>query len=274
VTATNGVAVAIFRTANRCDEVVALNAGTGVRAWTRNVNFAADARLTSTDSIVLAVSRGGLATIDPTGDTLRWRYTAPSGCRILDAAAGRSGIALLQRCDSSAPVQLRLLDGFGGSPHWSRDLAGSASSTVRLLGADQLVGVTVGDSARFLAGPDGSAQGSLQLPAGAAETAAQTSAGSTVFLWAAGTLTAFDDTNADVRWSTPALGLPADAPAAAATPKTAVLVPQGDGFVRRDATTGVESGRSTVAGLPGPGVAAATGTTVIYRLGDRVLGYR
>ena len=123
-----------------------------------------------------------MATIDPTGDTLRWRYSAPSGCRILDAAAGRSGIALLQRCDSSAPVQLRLLDGFGGNAHWSRDLPGSVGSPVRLLGADQLVGVTVGDSARFLAGPDGSPQGSLRLPAGAAQTAAQSSAGSTVFL--------------------------------------------------------------------------------------------
>ena len=39
LTATNGVAVAVFRTADRCDEAVALDAGTGVRAWTRNVEL-------------------------------------------------------------------------------------------------------------------------------------------------------------------------------------------------------------------------------------------
>src|SRR5690242_10536000 len=37
VTVTDGVAVAVFRTANRCDEGVALDAGTGVRRWTRNM---------------------------------------------------------------------------------------------------------------------------------------------------------------------------------------------------------------------------------------------
>ena len=51
-------------------------------------------------------------------------------------------------------------------------------------------------------------------------------------------------------------------------------MPQDGGFVRRDATTGAESGRSAAPDLPGPGIAAQVGTTVIYRLADRVLGYR
>src|SRR3954470_7584141 len=77
MTATDGVVVAVFRTANRCDEAVALDAGTGVRQWTRNVRLRADATLDSTDRIVLATSPTGVVTIDPTGDNIRWRYSPP-----------------------------------------------------------------------------------------------------------------------------------------------------------------------------------------------------
>ena len=59
LTVTNGVAVAVFATADRCDEAVALRAGTGVRAWTRSILLRGDATLTSTDRIVLASNPTG-----------------------------------------------------------------------------------------------------------------------------------------------------------------------------------------------------------------------
>src|SRR3954464_10387644 len=83
LTATNGVAVAVFATADRCDEAVALHSDTGVRAWTRSLLLRPNATLISTDRIVVATSPTGFVTLDPTGDNVRWRYSAPSGCRLL-----------------------------------------------------------------------------------------------------------------------------------------------------------------------------------------------
>src|SRR5690606_28342445 len=133
---TDGVAVAVFATADRCDEAVALDAGTGVRRWTRNLSLAGDAVLDSTAAIVLASNPRGVVTLDPTGNTVRWRRAAPEGCRLLGADTGSTGVAILQRCGASADVQVQLLDGFAGSVHWSRDLLTADGEDVRLLGAD------------------------------------------------------------------------------------------------------------------------------------------
>ncbi|MGZ4656550.1 MAG: outer membrane protein assembly factor BamB family protein [Blastococcus sp.] len=270
LTATNGVAVAVFATAQRCDEMVALDAATGVRSWTRNVNFRADATLVSTDRIVLAISPTGLVTLDPTGDNIRWRYKAPAGCHILDAATGSSGVALLQQCPGAPAVQLRLLDGFAGSAHWSRDLTAPEDASFRLLGADQLLGVAEGRDVHLFAGTDGTDL--RTLPGAASGTVRQRAVGSTALLWAGGTLTALDDTSAGTRWQAPAAGLPA-APEVSATAKY-LLVPDAAGFTHRDAATGKELGRSAVAGVPAGGVAGRVGPTVVYRLPDRVLAYR
>ena len=120
LTATNGVAVAVFRTEDRCDEAVALDAGTGVRAWTRSVDFREDATLDSTDQIVLAGTPTGVVTLDPTGNNIRWRYAPPGTCELLGAEVGSAGVAVLQHCDGAAVVRLRLFDGFDGDPHWTR----------------------------------------------------------------------------------------------------------------------------------------------------------
>jgi len=93
--ATDGVVIAVFRTEVRCDEAVALRADTGVYAWTRSIDLDPDVTLTSTPNLVLAVGRGSVVVIDPVGDNIRWRYAA-DGCRILDATAGTSGVAVLQ----------------------------------------------------------------------------------------------------------------------------------------------------------------------------------
>ena len=205
VEVTGGVAMAVFRTEDRCDEAVALDADTGVRRWTRNVSFRGDATLDSTDSIALAVTSTGLVTMDPNNDNIRWRYEPPERCRILDAEAGDSGIALLQRCSGSPAVQLRMLDGFAGDARWSRDLPDVTDDEVRLLGADRLVGVVVGSEIQLLSGEDGALLGSLP----AADDAQMTSAGVAALLCVDGTLHAFDPGSGERLWETPALGLPA-----------------------------------------------------------------
>ncbi len=270
LTAVNGVVVAVFRTANRCDEALALHAGTGVRAWTRNVNFRADVVLTSTDRIVLASSPTGVATLDPTGNTLRWRYAPPEGCLIEDAAAGSAGVAVLQTCDGSDAPQLRLLDGFEGSAHWQRDVPAPQGTDIRLLGADQVLGVAVGDELRAVAGEDGALL--RRLPLSGSEPR-QLAAGGVVLVWDDGTLTALDPAGATELWRTPARGLPS-APVAVEPSPTPLLVPEDDGFVQRDPLSGAQLGVSAAADLPEGGTASSVDPVVVYRLPDRVLAYR
>jgi outer membrane protein assembly factor BamB len=273
MTVTDGVAVAVFRTADRCDEGVALDAGTGVRRWTRNMDFRPDATLDSTDRIVLAASPGGVVALDPTGDSIRWRYAPPESCRLLGSDVGSAGVAVLQRCGGTAAAQLRLLDGFSGDPHWSRDLRAPEGTAVRLLGADRPVGVVVGDEVQLLSPDDGSVLSAF-TPDGAAD-AAQTVIARTALVWSGGRLYAVEADTGHRRWDAPALGLPGATEAAKlAAGAGAVVVPSSDGFVARDLMSGDARDRSAVSGLPPGGSASTVGPVIVYRVGDRVLGYR
>jgi outer membrane protein assembly factor BamB len=271
LTATDGVAVAVFATEDRCDEAVALDAGTGVRAWTRSVSLAGDARLDSTDRIVLAVSPTGLVTLDPTGNNIRWRYAAPDGCRLLGADAGSTGVAVLQRCSGAAHVQLRLLDGFAGSVHWSRDLPAGDGADVRLLGADRLVSVLVAGDVQVRSPADGTEL--TRVPAGDDVQVLATDA--TLLVRSDGSLSALDAASGAPLWRSAAVGLPAPPVAVKGSDTPAVLlVPEQGGFVHRNPVTGAELARSEVRDLPDGGVAFGIGPAVVYRLTDRVLGYR
>ena len=272
VAVTDGVAVAVFRTENRCDEAVALDADTGVRQWTRNVSFRGDATLDSTDSIVLATTSSGLVTLDPNNNNIRWRYEPPERCRILDAEAGDAGIALLQRCSGSPAVQLRILDGFEGDARWSRDLPAVTDDEVRLLGADRLVGVAVGEEIQLLSAEDGAPLGTVPN----AGDAQMTSTGVVVLLRVDGTLHAFEPGSGGELWTTAALGLPASPLIEKQGDGAAVLmVPEASGFVPRDALTGERRGDpSEVEDLPAGGTATAVGPVVVHQLDDRVDVYR
>ncbi|CCG04907.1 PQQ-binding-like beta-propeller repeat protein [Blastococcus saxobsidens] len=270
LTATDGLAVAVFRTEDRCDEAVALDAGTGVRAWTRNVDFRPDATLSSTDRIVLAHSPTGVVTLDPTGNNTRWRYAAPDGCELLGSDAGDTGVAVLQQCEGAAAPQLRLLDGFDGTVHWTRDVLTSGGEDVRLLGADSLVGVQVGSEIRLLSATDGRLLTTLE--AGRDRAADLQAADGAVLVRADGRLTALDPASAGRLWEVPAIGLPGE-PATSGDDVPVLAVPTADGFVYRDPVTGDEVGRSAGTGLPSGGTATVVGRTVVLRLPDRVLAY-
>jgi hypothetical protein len=273
LTATDGVTVAVFRTENRCDEAVALNAGTGVRAWTRSVNFRNDATLDSTDRIVLADSPNGLVTLDPTGSNIRWRYAPPENCVLLGSEAGSAGVALLERCRGSSTVLLKLLDGFDGDAHWTRDLPVLEGAEVRLLGADTLLGLLLDGEFQALSAADGTVLSRLPVPDGATDGVQQVAAGSVALVRVSDTLSALDAASGGLLWTVPALGVPS-AGVAVEDPAAPLPVPAPDGFVFRDLATGGEVGRSAVTGLPEGGVASTVGGAVVYRLPDRVLGFR
>ena len=273
LTATDGVAVAVFRTEDRCDEAVALDAGTGVRRWTRNVDFRGDATLDSTDRIVLADSATGLVTLDPTGNNIRWRHAPPEGCVLLDADAGSAGVAVLERCSGSSVVRLRLLDGFEGDAHWTRDVPVRDGAEIRLLGAGGLLGVLVDDEFQGLSAADGTVLARLAVPAGAGDAVQQVAVGTVALVRIAGTLSALDAASGSLLWSVDARGLPA-APEAGADPAHPLPVPEADGFVFREPATGAVVAWSAVTRLPEGGVASAVGDALVLRLPDRVHGFR
>jgi outer membrane protein assembly factor BamB len=265
-TAVDGAVVAVFRTAGRCDEAVALDAATGVRTWYRNVDFRGDARLSSSPGIVLASSPTGVATLDPVGNTLRWRYQSPVGCRLTGADVGTSGVVVLQRCAESEALQVRLLDGFDGDPLWTRDVD-TGGATARLGGADRLVTVVVGDRLLVLAPGDGTQVQDLPLPArpaagrAAAEPVQQAGTADVALVWVRGTVYALDAVTGAPRWAATAVGLPAvDGPDA-----TEVLVPEDGALVRRALADGAERDRSdTDVALPPGGRTSVVGPAVAY----------
>ena len=278
VTAVDGLVLAVFRTAGRCDEAIALRAGTGVREWTRSVRFDADVDLTSTEQLLVATSDRSVHVLDPTGNGDRNDYRPPATCRLLDGTVGSSGVAVLQRC-SAGTVQLKLIDGFSGDDVWTRDVAASPDAVVRLAGADRLVTVVVDDRLEVHGAEDGDVLQTFDLPAEddpATETLHSAGSGSVAVVWARGTVWALDEGTGDARWSRSAVGLPSVEDVAQVAPGAAtVLVPEADGFVRRDLATGDEVARLPVeGGLTAPGRAAVVGPVVVYRLPDRVVGYR
>ncbi|MGY1652072.1 outer membrane protein assembly factor BamB family protein [Geodermatophilus sp. SYSU D01119] len=274
-TAVDGLVVAVFRTADRCDEALALDAATGVRQWTRNLSLRGDATIQGTAQVVLASSRTGVVVVDPTGDNVRWRTAADEGCALDGTAVGSSGVALLQRCPGAGALQLRLFDSFTGQARWTRDVPLPADGgDVALVGADRLVTVAAGGTLLASRPDDGSEAAALPLPDGDGGLL-QGGAGDLALLWARGTLWAVDPATGEVRWERPAQGLPALEAGKAATGEVAVWVPEEGGFVLRDLATGEETSRADVdGGLAPGGRTSVAGPALVYRLEDRVLGYR
>lgn len=271
--AVDGLVVAVFRTERRCDEAVGLRAGTGVRAWTRNLDLRPDATLTGAAGTVLATSPTGMLALHPEGSNIRWRERLPEGCRALGSAVGSAEVAVLQRC--SATVQLRGHDSSSGDLRWTRDVPATPGAEVRMAGADGLVSLVVDDELRLHGAEDGAPLATIGLPpprsAVADEPLLQTRAGDTVLVSARGMLWALDAVTGSVRWERPALGLPSGSATAEAAE---ALVPEEDGFVRRDVITGEAAGRSRVADLPEGGRATAVGPAVVLVLPERVLVFR
>ena len=279
LTAVDGLVVAVFRTDDRCDEALALDAATGVRQWTRNLSLRGDATIAGAAQVVLASSPTGVVVIDPVGDNVRWRASADEGCTLAATDVGSAGVAVLQRCADPAVLQLRLFDPFSGQQRWSRDLAVPAGTTARLVGVDRLVGVVVGDTLLLHRPDDGTPVQQLPLPPAdgdpATEPLLQTGAGDLALVWARGTLWALEQGTGTPRWQLPARGLPAGGETGGTEPEAAALwVPEADGFVLRDRTTGAETGRAAVdGGLEPGGRTSVVGPVLVYRLPDRVLGH-
>jgi outer membrane protein assembly factor BamB len=269
-TAVDGLVVVLFSTGGRCNELTALRADTGDRLWYRSVGFRADATLASTDRVVLAMSPTGLTTVDPTGNNIRWHTPAPEGCRFTAADVGSTGVAALQQC-ADGDVQAVLLDGFAGTPLWTRDLG---VTSAQLVGADRVVDVVVGDDLQVLSPADGSTVQTVALGPDTGDAVPQQAGlADAAVVWLRGTAYVLDAATGAVRWSVPALGLPSTGTGKG--DPTSVVVPEDGAFVTRDLTTGTETARSTTTDeVPAGGRTSVVGPSVVVASAGLVAAFR
>jgi hypothetical protein len=100
----NGVTMALYRVGGNCDELTALDSGTGERRWTRTLNK--DGHPVNGTPIVavnvytlMVTTPEVIYAIDPGTGYDRWQYYA-DGCGIRSAVVGSAGALISQVCTS------------------------------------------------------------------------------------------------------------------------------------------------------------------------------
>jgi len=242
LTVLDDVVVAIYRTTGRCNEAVALEAGTGVRRWYRNVGFSDGLSLLGSGTTALAATPGGIAVLDAVGNSIRWRYNPPQGCELSSIGIGINGVVVLERCRTGTTwLAAFALD--SGDQQWR---VAPPPGEVIVLGADGVISLLAGQQLTILSARDGSELSTVVPDSARSETAAsmfagQPGGGGVPLVHVAGRLYAIDPVTGAQLWSVAASGLPADG-------DLGVVVPEAGAFVTRNLLTGQEITRSVVTG--------------------------
>ena len=100
-----GVTIALFEHNGNCDEVTALDSGTGERRWTRTLDKAeqesqpvnGQPTVSVTQFAVMITTPSVIYTLDPAGGLDRWVYR-PQNCTIQSAVIGTDGALISQTC--------------------------------------------------------------------------------------------------------------------------------------------------------------------------------
>lgn len=97
-----GVTVTIFADKGNCDEVTALDSGTGTRKWTRTLDQDAmplngHPTYAVTPYTIMLTTPQVIYAFDPGGGLTRWTFTQP-GCTINSAVLGSQGALISQTC--------------------------------------------------------------------------------------------------------------------------------------------------------------------------------
>lgn len=229
-TTQDGQVFAAFRKAHGCRDLVALNAGTGLRTWNRNSELNADIRLLAMPSVLLAVNSRAIVAFDTGGSLDRWKYSKP-GCTIGAPVPGDQGIAVLAYC-GGGPAQLILLDTFSGHERFKPVTVGDAPA---ILSTSQVVCVLSGGADTpilTLYGVNGAVQHSLYAQELRYDDPART--GGTIFGnlligWTGRAVFAVPISTGKLQWSAPATG-----PAATGTDDVAFPTATGYGDVSVD----------------------------------------
>ncbi|MBA3338658.1 MAG: PQQ-like beta-propeller repeat protein [Geodermatophilaceae bacterium] len=236
------VVVAIFRTTGRCNEAVALEAGTGVRRWYRNVGFSERLHMLGSGTAALAATPDGIAVLDGVGNSIRWRYNPPQGCELSSIGMGNTGVVVLERCQTGT-TWLAEFDLYSGDQQWR---VAPPAGDVTVVGADGVVSLLVGQQLMILSAGSGAVLSIMTTEAEVGSTKAALFAGQpgsrgVPLVFVGGMLYAIDPSSGTELWSVAATGVPA-------TSDFGLVVPEDGGFVRRNSLTGEELGRSVLTG--------------------------
>jgi len=98
----SGVTVAVYRLHGNCDEITALDTGTGKRKWTRTLDLDTHQlngvpTFTISGTTVMFTSPGAIYALDTTDGYDAWLF-AEAGCTVQRAVLGSSGALISQTC--------------------------------------------------------------------------------------------------------------------------------------------------------------------------------
>jgi hypothetical protein len=293
--------IAVYRLDGNCDEVTALNTGTGKRLWTRTLDedthqFNGSASYGISGDTVMFVSPGAVYAINVQSGYDVWLF-AEQGCTVHRAVIGTAGALISQTCAHRDCSQVKhcadgdqlVLRTDQGENTDSSSNHGNPDQITWTLKGSQLVPATAGAVISAFA-PDGSTLSVLAAKTGkttttlpltasngaALSTSSATDTSDGELLWAGGTTYSITAPGTRFTWTTtsdtaPTVGAPQDA--LTPTSSTAVLtLPVATGVARLNPLTGVASATYPLSPVPtraariyllGSGfVVAGTGVTV------------
>jgi outer membrane protein assembly factor BamB len=241
----DGVVVAAIGKRHGCTELIALDAGTGVRRWYRNANLGGQAELTSASGVVVIRSGDQLLAVDTASGLNRWTTSKP-GCHYGRVRVGTLGAIAPLRC-SDGRTQIVAHDAYGDNELWRASAAGEDPT---VLTADDPVTVLSrlgGAPLLTMYTRRGRVQGRvtdrrLAVRTGSTAPAGQ-AAGAVLLVWTGEAVTAVDTRARAVLWSARALGPPSVAGGRA-------LLAEVGGLLERAVDTGHTLRRIRVTGTP------------------------
>ena len=298
-----GVTIAVFELHGNCDELTALDSGTGVRKWTRTLDKdghplngqpSYTAAMLAGGNTAMFVTKDVIYAVDPGGGLDRWVF-AEKGCTINGAVLGSSGALISQTCSSAADCQtprefcglgpqLLLRDGYtgdkGDDPKNPDQIKWNLFNNSLLpVSADSVIsGALVGGSTLNVFGVDkGKVVARLPLasPADAATTATGTA--SAELIRTGGITYALQPTATAFTWrvrtAAPVAVTSTDQASPPDLPNAIVTVSGPGGITVLDSSTGKARTRYPLANVPdgalaypfGSGFVIAGATTAVYQ---------
>jgi hypothetical protein len=300
-----GVTIAVFRLHGNCDELTAMDSGTGERHWTRTLDkdghpvngtpqFAAgqDTFMVTTPQVIYAISPDGTSGAG-NGGLDRWVFSQP-GCTINSAVLGSAGALISQNCANpncgtqkfcGAGPQLLLRDPVTGEDTDSSKNKGNPDQIIwNLIGntsvpvsADGVVSAVAKGGSKlttFSATADdhGKVLARLPLSAPASGTAVQATATANAELVRLdGTTYLINDAGTSVLWHAATDALPTVA-SGGTLPSPEIVVPTASGIAVLDSQTGKAAKTFAVPTPPAGSSVYAFGTGFVVA-GARTLVY-
>lgn len=296
-----GTTVAIYEIGGNCDEVTALDSGTGTRRWTRTLDkdgypLNGHPAYTVGPYTIMLTTPSVIYAFDPGSGLDRWTFSQ-KGCTIHDAALGSVGALISQTCVSpdcnglkfcGAGPQLILRDPTASRSDQDKDKANPdqikwirVGLTARPASVDTLISAVDPVTNQLLIFDAGKGTTTAQIPVHPGVTAPITAlpTAQAEVLWIDGTTYAITLTTQTLSWSTATTNAPTVEPAAGtnlndvpdltkalitvAQPSAVVALSGADGRV---AHTYAASGASGTLAYPfGTGYVVAGATTAVYR---------